>query len=380
MGDRGPPLTVLVVTAEPPWPPHHGGRIRVARMVDELRERLAVRVVAPLEAPPPAGLGVDELPPTRPVGVLARVAAPRPRLGRMMFGPERQEVLDHALARHRPAAVLFAGSYVAAAARVAGVSVAVDFQDLEVRRLASLARVGPARSRAANGLEAVKARGWEPRVARRAALATAANADDVRLLARWGAHALHVPHGADAFEPSPSPPRGAVTFVASFPYAPNRDAAEWLLREVWSRLRRVEPELPLRLVGRHARQVVGPSDGVDVVTDPPDVDRYYREASLVLAPVRVGGGPQLKVTEALSHGRAVVATSHSLRSVPAPARAGVVVADEPEEFAAAVLHLWRDLPARRLAEQRLAGALPLPTWQHTCAPLVAALERLAPGP
>jgi glycosyltransferase involved in cell wall biosynthesis len=376
VGDGGPALRVLVVSAEPPWPPHHGGRLRVARMVDELGKHLAVRVVAPLEGPAPDGIAVDELPAEAPVGVVARTATGVPRLGRVLFGPVRQEVLGRALARHRPGAVLVATSYLAAAARIDRVPVVVDFRDVERRRLLSLARVGPPRSRIVHGLEAAKARRWEPRVARRAALVTAPSADDVGLLARSGAAVLHVPHGVDLFDPSPSPPRGPVTFVAGFAYAPNRDAARWALREVWPRLRRAEPELRLRLVGRRAHEIAAPL-GVEVVGDPPEVDRYYEEAALVVAPVGVGGGPQLKVTEALSRGRAVVATSYSARSAPAGAGAGVVVADGPEAFAAAVLHLWRDLPARRLVEKRLAGALPLPTWEQTCAPLVAALERLA---
>jgi glycosyltransferase involved in cell wall biosynthesis len=379
VGDGGPALRVLVVSAEPPWPAHHGGRLRVARMVEELGKHLAVRVVAPVEGPPPAGLAVDVLPAEAPVGLVGRVAIPGPRLGRILFGPVRRAALGRSLARHRPAAVLFATSYLAAAAHVAGTPVVVDFHDVEVRRLASLAKVGSARSRAAHTLEAVKARRWEPRLARRAALVTAAAADDVRLLAGWGAAALHVPHGADPLPVSPSPPRGPVTFVAGFAYAPNRDAAGWLLREVWPRLRRAEPELRLRLVGRRAQEIARPA-GVEVVGDPAEVDQYYEEASLALAPVRVGGGPQLKVSEALSRGRAVVATSYSARSAPAGARGGVVVADDAEEFAAAVLRLWRDVPARRVVEKRLVGALPLPTWEETCAPLVATLGRLASPP
>jgi hypothetical protein len=366
----------MVVTVEPPWPPYHGGRIRVARMVEELAKRLAVCVVAPVDGAPTVDVSVEELPATAPVRLHARLATPAPRLGRLLFGPARQAVLDRALTRDRPAVVLFATSYLAAAARVSDVSVAVDFHDLEVRRLAGLARVGSARSRAVNGLEAAKARWWEPRVARRAALATAAADEDVRILARWGANALRVPHGADAFDPTPSPPRGPITLVASFAYAPNRDAAEWVLGEIWPRLRGTEPELRLRLVGRRAGNVLGPP-GVEIVADPVCTDRYYEEASIVLAPVRVGGGVQLKVTEALSRGRAVVATSYSSRSVPALVRGGVVVADDPEEFAAAALHLWRNLDARRAVERRLAGGLPLPTWEETCAPMVAALERLA---
>lgn len=360
---------VLFVSGEPLWPSTHGGRIRAARIVEQLARKLEVRVVAPVEGDPPQDVAVDPLPPPTPAGPWTL----RPRLGHALLGPQRRAAVTRAVERRRPRFVMFAHSYLAAMAPDVGVPIVVDFADVEVRRRASLARFGAPRSRAANVVEAIKARRWEPRVARRAHQCTAASESDWATLARWGARAGLVPNGADPYEPYPSPAEGPVTFFASFGYPPNDQAAAFLVNEVWPLVRAAEPAIRLRLVGRHAPADAGL--GAETVADPVDVDSFYRQASLVLAPVRAGGGSQLKVTEALGRRRLVVATPYSARSAPAAATAGVVVADGAAEFTVAILRLWRDRDARWERERQLSARPVIPTWEDVCAPLVEALAR-----
>lgn len=369
---------ILVVSGEPLWPAVHGGRIRTARIVEELARRFPVRVLAPKEAPPPLDVPLDPLPDDVPADGASATLRPTPRLGRALLGPRRTAVLRDAVARYRPQIVLFSQAYLAAAAGSLGVPLAVDFADVEVRRMMSLARLGPApRSRVSHGVEALKARRWEPRLARRACVATATCADDVALLRAWGTPALLVPNGADRHVMCASPARGPVTFVAGFGYGPNLDAARFLQDAVWPRLRAAEPALRLRLVGRHAHRHLSFPDGVELVSDPESVERFYQEASLVVAPVRAGGGTQLKVTEALARGRVVVATPFSARAVPPAAAGAVVVADGPDRFAACILELWRGTRERRAREAVLWRG-PVPTWHEACAPLVEALAHVAP--
>jgi hypothetical protein len=372
---------VLFVSGEALWPSCHGGRIRSARIVEALARRLAVRVLAPIEGPPPPGILLDGLPAEPALGRLAVVTSPAPRLGPALLGPRRARALLDIVGRHDPRTVMFAPAYLGAVAPDLGVPVAVDFHDLEVRRMRSLARHGSLRSRAAYSLEALKALRWEPRLARRASVSTATQEDDVARLTGWGASALLVPNGADRHEPGRSATDGPVTFVAGFGYGPNRDAARFLLDSVWPLLRRAEPEIALRLVGRQAERALagaGRASGVEVVSDPVSVDRYYHEASIVLAPVDAGGGAQLKVTEALARGRVVVATPFSARAAPDAVGAGLVVARGAVEFADCVLRLWRDAAERRVHEQALADRRPVPTWEQACAPLVEALAQLVP--
>jgi glycosyltransferase involved in cell wall biosynthesis len=357
-------IDVLVVPGTKLSPAHGGGRIRAARIVEQLGRRLQVVTLVPGEVAS---------------GRFAGVASGLPRLGHTMLGAERLDALRSAVVRERPEVVLFLASYLAAMAPTLGVPVAVDFADVEVLRMASFARLAglPLRSRAAAGWEAVKARRWEPAVARRSVLASTPSADDVALLASWGAPAVHVPNGADRCAISPSPVGGPVTFVASFDYRANAEAARFLVREVWPLVKRAEPGVRLRLAGRDAGGVaVAQVEGVEAVPDPVDMEPIYAEASVVMAPVRGGGGSQMKVTEALARGRVVVATPYSARSAPAAAAGAVVQAGDAASMATAVVHLWRDVAARRAAEKVLADGPVVPTWDEACAPLADGLERL----
>ncbi|HEX2119558.1 MAG TPA: hypothetical protein VHF91_10270, partial [Acidimicrobiales bacterium] len=230
MTDR---VDVVVVSGEPLWPPHHGGRIRGARIVEELGRRFRVLTVAPVQGAVPAGVRVEPLPDELRTSRVFAVASPQPRLGRALLGPRRLAVLREVLVRERPAVLLFASGYLAARVPDAWLPVAVDFVDVDVRRMASLAgsRGATLRSRGSAAVERVKARRWEPEVARRAVLAASPSNDDVELLRSWGAAAVHVPHGADRHDVTPSPVTGPVTFVASFTYAPNVHAARFVLQE-----------------------------------------------------------------------------------------------------------------------------------------------------
>ncbi|MCA1842480.1 MAG: glycosyltransferase [Actinobacteria bacterium] len=138
---------------------------------------------------------------------------------------------------------------------------------------------------------------------------------------------------------------------------------------------------PARCRSRAARALAAHhgTEGLDIVSDPETVEPYYREASVVLAPVRAGGGAQVKVTEALARGRVVVASPFSAAAAPCGADAGLVVADGPEGFARRVLDLWAQ-PARRWAMERaLVERRPVPTWDEAVAPLAEALLGAVPA-
>jgi glycosyltransferase involved in cell wall biosynthesis len=66
-------------------------------------------------------------------------------------------------------------------------------------------------------------------------------------------------------------------------------------------------------------------------------------------PLRLGGGTRLKVFEAMGMEKPIVSTSIGVEGLPVVDGTDVVIADEPQVFADAVLHLLRDrVFARRI--------------------------------
>jgi glycosyltransferase involved in cell wall biosynthesis len=71
----------------------------------------------------------------------------------------------------------------------------------------------------------------------------------------------------------------------------------------------------------------------------PDVARFYEQVAVCIVPLLHGTGMSLKTLEALRFGRPVVSTLIGARGLDPEGLSGLVIADEPDEFAARVLEL-----------------------------------------
>jgi len=151
----------------------------------------------------------------------------------------------------------------------------------------------------------------------------------------------------------------AVAFTGAMDYLPNADAVLWFHREVFPRVRRAHPDVRFWVVGRNPGPRVrrlAEDPAVTVTGAVPDVSEWLRRARVAVAPLRVAQGIQNKILEAMCSGTPVVATSRGFLGIQAEPGREVVVADEPEAFAAAVDGLLRD-QAARAAMARAARAV-----------------------
>ena len=125
--------------------------------------------------------------------------------------------------------------------------------------------------------------------------------------------------------------------------SPNVDALAWFVSEVLPRLLEARPEIRLRVTGANpppaARALAGPA--VDFVGFAPDLRRLYETARVVAVPMRFGAGVKVKCIEALQYGVPVVSTSVGAEGLGLHDSRAVVVADDPGEFAAALLRLYQ---------------------------------------
>ena len=180
-----------------------------------------------------------------------------------------------------------------------------------------------------------------------------------------------VPNGVDMdYYTAPVPPLeteegpGALdlVFTAKMDFRPNVDAVLWFAQSVLPLIRRESPETRFWAVGKspHARLAPLAQDpGVVLTGWVEDVRPYIAGASLYVIPLRIGGGTRLKVLEAMGMGKAIVSTALGCEGFDLVPGQELVVADEPAEFAAAVLDLLRNAERReRLgrAARRFAGS------------------------
>ena len=77
---------------------------------------------------------------------------------------------------------------------------------------------------------------------------------------------------------------------------------------------------------------------------------HIAAGAVYVVPLRIGGGTRLKIFEAMSMAKAVVSTTVGAEGLPVTSGRDIVIADEPARFAQAVVHMIRDVDARRQIE------------------------------
>lgn len=190
------------------------------------------------------------------------------------------------------------------------------------------------------------------------------HADRAHLAARCPAGNLRVvPNGVDLgrFRPTSAAPEPArLIFVGHMGVFHNVDAARYLVRDILPRVREHVPGATLTIAGAAPDPAVrelaaGPAAtaGVEVTGFVDDLNAYLNRAAVFVAPLRFSAGVQNKVLEAMAAGRPVVTTSIANRGLGAEPGRDVVVADDTEAIAGAVVSLLGD-PERRQALGRAA--------------------------
>lgn len=171
-----------------------------------------------------------------------------------------------------------------------------------------------------------------------------------------GVEPLLVPMPADCVSQPSIGRDDRVLFVGS-DTAPNILGLRWFLDEVWPQVRTVRPQVLLDVAGSVRNAFPAGAEGVVFHGIVPDLSALYREAGVVISPLRQGSGLKIKLVDALAQGKTCVVTGVTLQGVEDLAVDAVVRADDPAEFAEAILRLLADSSLREgYAAQALAAA------------------------
>jgi len=138
--------------------------------------------------------------------------------------------------------------------------------------------------------------------------------------------------------------RPTLVFTGTLSYAPNAEGIAWFVRTVWPLVVAAVPGAQLDIVGREppAEVLAFASDRVHVSGEVPDVRPYLQRAWLAIVPVLHGGGTRLKILEAMACALPVVSTTIGAEGLAVADGRDILIADEPQAFAAHVVRLLLD--------------------------------------
>ena len=129
---------------------------------------------------------------------------------------------------------------------------------------------------------------------------------------------------------------GTLLFVGDYSRRPNRRIAELLLAEILPAIREHHPDVVLRLAGGGANDALrarARGAGVEMTGYLPSLADEYRRATLLVAPVPIGGGIHIKMIEAMSAGLAVLTSPVGNDGLAAEPERSVFLADSPAAMA-----------------------------------------------
>lgn len=226
----------------------------------------------------------------------------------------------------------------------------LDEQNVEYEiRSRTLAVVRPGARKVYDYLNHLKLRAEEQRAWRDtdACAVTSPNDEATIRDAFPSARTAVVPNAVDTEFLSPGSKRrvrGTILFFGTLSYYPNHDGLLFFLRDVLPLVRRLYPSVRLHIVGASPPAELRRFEAPDVTFSGfvEDVRPHLERASVIIAPLRIGGGTRLKILEAMAMAAPVVSTSLGAEGIAVTHGREVLLADTAKTFAAEVVRVLRD--------------------------------------
>ena len=361
---------ILFLTAESPFPPLGGGRMRDASLIRMLSATAPVEVLCFAN---PSAHGPRTPPPDVKLTEIPRDRAP---IWRRAVYPLRtylvngySDAMEEAIRTRAHSRTLIWVSRLAMAqyieaARNSGARVVLDEHNVESHLLlehaTSSARKLP---KLWHGLQAWH---YEKRFCASADVVVATSELDAAKLRRMAPakKVFVVPNAVDAapFDDLLARPGESIFFSGTLTYGPNIEGLDWFVAKVLPRLRS-------SMGARLPRMVVAGADpgpelvqrltaaGIEVHPNPPSMLPLLGEAAVVIAPLRSGSGTRLKILEAMAAGRAVVSTGKGAEGLVLSPTWDIWIADTADHFAGTLLNLLSDPKKRAETGSRAAATV-----------------------
>jgi glycosyltransferase involved in cell wall biosynthesis len=161
-----------------------------------------------------------------------------------------------------------------------------------------------------------------------------------------------IPNGVDTtyfHSKGTGPEPFSIVFTGVMHYVPNFEGMIYFLDKIFPLIKKKIPQTKVWIVGNAPppRLMEYQSNDVTITGFVEDVRPYIDRASIFVVPLRMGSGTRLKVMEALSMQIPVVSTSIGCEGIEVIDSEHLMIRDEPESFAKAVIELFSNKKLRQ---------------------------------
>jgi sugar transferase (PEP-CTERM/EpsH1 system associated) len=215
---------------------------------------------------------------------------------------------------------------------------------------------------------------------------TVSRADRDQICAEFRANDVYdVPTGVDTdyFKPVDCPPSPTeLVFTGSMDWMANEDAVIYFAESILPSITRAVPDVSLTVVGRNPTKrllsLAEQNRRIRVTGRVEDIRPYVARAAAFVVPIRVGGGTRLKIFEAMAMAKPVVSTTVGAEGLPVREGRELLIADDPERFAQAVVSVLTDAQlAKRIGEQAHLYVNEQFGWERAASAFAHICERAA---
>jgi len=143
-----------------------------------------------------------------------------------------------------------------------------------------------------------------------------------------------------------------ILFLGDFTWIQNQDTAKFIIKEIWPLIKQQaitndQQKIKLWIVGRKIlSSVKNLSNDPDILFDEASsslpTEKIFHHASILLAPIRVGGGTSYKILESMSSGTPVVTMQLSADALAAKDGINCMVGKDAKELAEKTIQLLQN--------------------------------------
>lgn len=199
------------------------------------------------------------------------------------------------------------------------------------------------------GIEYLKVRNYENKCAELFKMHTVISETDKLYLEKRcsGADIKVIKNGVDTdyFYPQKIKLSNAICFVGSMQYIPNSEAAIWFATKVFPLIKKEIADVKFKIIGANPRKELFEAikwiEDIEITGRVDDVREYMKDCKVSVCPVKIAGGIQNKILEAMSMEIPVVTTPEGAEGIGADENI-LKVAISEEDFAKKVIAIMKD--------------------------------------